>query len=80
MKESEIDELCDMHERYEKLLHVSENLKRIFVVAGTPYTVGIILNWIRFNFLGYAAVAGCCEHSNKSLGSLQWRKFVMSEI
>ena len=31
-------ELCGMCERYEKLLHMSENLKRIYTVAGTPYT------------------------------------------
>jgi len=53
-----MDELCGTHERYVKLLHMSENLKRIYAVAGTPYTVDIILNWIRFSCLGFAPVTG----------------------
>jgi hypothetical protein len=81
VKESEIDELCGMHESDEKLLHMSENLKRLYAVAGPPYcTVDVILNWIRFSCLGFAPVAGCGEHSNKPLGSIQWRKFDMSDI
>jgi len=57
-----------------------ENLKRKYAVAGPPYTVDIILNWIRFSCLGFAPVAGCCEHSNKPLGSIQWRKLDMSDV
>jgi len=44
---------------------------REYAVAGTPYTVDIILNWIRFSCLGFAAVAGRCEHSNEPLGPIQ---------
>ena len=80
MKESEIDELRGMREIYEKLLHMTGNLKRIYAVAGTPYTVDITLNCIRVHRLGFAPVAGCCEHSNRLLGSVQWRKFDMSDI
>jgi hypothetical protein len=79
MEESEISEMCGMHERCEKLLHMSENLKRKYAVAGTPYTGDIILNWIRFNCLGLAPVAGCCERSNRPLEPIQWRKLHMSD-